>query len=360
MSSSPIRIILDPRGDEIGDDERDFLAWLGGPTEIRISGRDPSRCRAVSALLHGNEPSSVIAVHRWLRSGVRPAVDVSIFVLAVEAALIPPGFAHRIPPGRRDLNRCFFPPFDDQDGKIAEQVLARLRSRSHEALVDLHNNTGQNPAYGIINRPGRSRLKLVEFFTNSCCILSNLRVGALTEAIMDEIPSAAVECGHAGDQAAHDLALAGIERFLGTGDLALERDLEHPLSLFDEPIRVRVRPGTSIAFGHEGHSGADLTLRDDIDNHNFQSVERGTVLGWVKPGAGWPIEARGADDQEISREHFEIRDGGLVLNSEFVPIMMTTNTAVAMQDCLCYLMHQRDWYDDLEPLRPARRNAQSG
>ena len=52
-----------------------FLGMLGGPTLIRLAGRDGSRTRVVTTLLHANEPSGVRAVLRYLREGERPATD---------------------------------------------------------------------------------------------------------------------------------------------------------------------------------------------------------------------------------------------------------------------------------------------
>lgn len=340
VKSNPVNTLVDPDPATLGDTVQDFLVGLGQATEIRITGRDSSRRRALVVLMHGNEPSGPIGAWRWLRSGQEPAVDLSVFVLAVDAAIEPPGFAHRMLPGKRDLNRCFDPPFDDDNGEIAEEVLRRVREGRYEALVDMHNNTGQNPAYGIINKPGLLRLKLVELFTDSCCVLSDLAVGALTEVIVDEIASIAIECGHAADPEAHDLAFRGIVRFVSVNDLELDTELNRDIAMFDHPLRVRLQPGISVCFDDHPHGEYDLTLRSDIDTHNFRSLEPGTVLGWLRDGCDWPLIAVGADGREVSHEHFVQSDGALVFRTERVPVMMTTNSQVAGQDCLCYLMHQ--------------------
>lgn len=344
--SALIATLQDPEPSTLGDSPFALLRTLAQPTEIRVTGRDSSRARALSTLLHGNEPSSVIAIHRWLQSGRRPAVDISIFVMAVEAALAPPSFSKRMLPGRRDLNRCFFPPFHGLDGSLAEAMLARLHRRPFEALVDLHNNTGRNPPYGIINRRGTERLNLVNLFTQSCCVLSDLHVGALTEAIVDDIPSVAIECGHAADSAAHEVAFTGIEQFVTRPTLSLSGPVNRPIGLFDRPIRVELRRGLSVAFDKAPHPHAELTLRADIDTHNFRTVERGTVLGWLHADASWPFVAHTGDNEDVSRDHFDIRDGKLVHDSDLVPIMMTTNAQIALVDCLCYLMRRHDWLQD--------------
>ena len=86
---------VDPKTRDVGTTVEEFLTRLGGPTWIVLSGRDPLRTRAVTTLLHGNEPSGVRAIFQWLRSGTRPRVNLACFIGAVEAALAQPGFAYR-------------------------------------------------------------------------------------------------------------------------------------------------------------------------------------------------------------------------------------------------------------------------
>jgi len=130
----------------------DFLDQLGGPTWIVQLGIDRSRCRVLSTLLHGNEPSGLRALHAWLRGGESPAVDLLCLVGAVGAARAEPRFSTRMPEGARDLNRCFRAPFDDEPGRLAEAALERIRSRHPECLLDLHNTSGTGPAYGVATR----------------------------------------------------------------------------------------------------------------------------------------------------------------------------------------------------------------
>jgi hypothetical protein len=127
----------------------DFLGLLGDASMITVKGRDTSRTRIVATLLHGNEPSGARAVRTWLATGQVPAVNAVIFVAAVRTALVPPGFANRFLPDRSDLNRCWLPPFDGRAGVFAHEVLRLLRESNAESLVDLHNNSGHNPPYGV-------------------------------------------------------------------------------------------------------------------------------------------------------------------------------------------------------------------
>lgn len=335
---SALAAIARPTPNELGATADDWLARLAGPTLVHVAGRDPARRRAVVTLLHGNEPSGLRALHGWLASGAVPAVDTVLVVAAVEAARRPPGFAHRMLPGARDLNRCFRPPFDGAEGALASAILAALRSARPEAVVDLHNNTGHNPAYGVGAVLDDARLALTALFATRF-VHSTIHLGALTEATAD-LNAVTIECGRAGDPAADAVARAGLARFLAADDLALAA-APPDLTVLVDPVRVAVRPGVRIAFGEMPVAGADLTLRGDVDRHNFEPLLPGVPIGWLAAGAPWPLDARGADDEDVSRDYF-VTDGALLVTRRaMVPIMMTTSVAAALGDCLFYMVHQR-------------------
>lgn len=312
---------------------------LDGPTVFRIPGRDRTRTRALVTLLHGNEPSGLRALHSWLRSGPTPAVDVLCVVAAVAAARRPPAFSHRMLPEERDLNRCFRPPFVGTGGVLAEAIVRMVRSSRPEALVDLHNNTGHNPAYGVAMRAGAPELGLVTLFAERV-VLSDLTLGALTEVLADELPAVTIECGRAGDPASDAIALAGLTRFVEAVRLPLDA-VPSGFQVFEEPMRVGVRPGVRLAFAEAPAVDADLTLTSGVDQHNFSLLEAGTVLGWVRPSIQLPIEARGAAGDDRAADLFEIVDDRLRTRAALVPIMMTTDIRIAVQDCLFYVVRDR-------------------
>jgi Succinylglutamate desuccinylase / Aspartoacylase family len=330
----PIRR-FDPVRERIPERVEDFLRALGGPAWIEVPGRARGAARAVSTLIHGNEPSGVRAVHAWLRSRARPARDAVFLVASVEAALAPPGFAHRSLPGLADLNRCFLGPFPGRQGELAREALARLRAARPAALIDLHNNTGHNPAYGVAPRRDATLLGLTALFGKHF-VHSDLRLGALVEATSAEFPSVTIECGRAGDPAADAVARAGLARYLG--DDSLPGGVEGPpMEVLEHPVRVTLRRGGSVGFAERPLPDVDLTVAGDIDRHNFERVAVGTAIGWLRPGA-WPLEAREAGGRDLAAELFEARDGQLRTRRELVPIMMTTDAAVARADCLFYVV----------------------
>jgi hypothetical protein len=292
------------------------------------------------------------AVIRFLRAGDAPATDVIFFIGAVGTALVEPGFAHRALPGERDANRCWLPPWDSPQGEVARSVLERIASTSPECLVDLHNNTGHNPAYGVAFRLGHAELSLVSLFADRI-VHTPINLGTLVEATVPHFPSVTIECGRAGDPVADEAAWKGLRRYLDWDRIDFDKPLE-PLLLLEDPVRVCVKPDVELAFGEVMDSMASLTISQDIDRHNFEMLSAGSPIGWLGRETDWPIEAIGADGKDLSRTLFEVDSGILRTRRDFVPIMMTTDRVIAKGDCLFYAVQpsaessaetirKRDW-----------------
>ena len=320
-----------------------LLAAEGAAAWIRQPGRDRARTRVVATLLHGNEPSGTRAVHAWRRSGSEPAVDTIFFLGSLAAALEPPGFAHRTLHGHRDLNRCFLPPFEGREGELAREVLGRIRDLAPEALVDVHNTTGHTPPYGVGPRTDPERLALASLFADRY-VESDLRLGALVEAVADELPAVVVECGMTGEPEPDRVALAGLGRFLEAERLAPGPDEKariDAMAVVGSPVRVCLQPGLALRYADAAVPGADLTVDAAIDRHNFETVVPGTPVGWMPEGGEWPFVATRADGAEVSEELFRLRGGVLEARRSFVPIMMTTDPEIAVQDCIFYAAQPR-------------------
>jgi hypothetical protein len=339
--SSRIRIIDHAASHALPATAEAWLRELGGSSLIRVRGRDPSRTRVVTTLLHGDEPSGTRAIHAWLRAGVEPATDVLFYIGAVDAALAGRGWAARMLKGRRDANRCFLPPFDDPDGVRAHELLELLAAARPEALVDLHNNSGHSPAYAVGTCADAPRLSLATLFADHY-VQTDIRLGTLIEAADAFTTGIVVEAGRASDEVADALALAGIERYLSRDTLPVLQDGEAPsVVVLHEPCRVTIRPGVSLAFGDAPVREAGVTIRSDLDRHNLSSVDAGTLFGWLGDSRAWPFDARGADGVEISHELFSCTNGVLRTRRPLVPIMMTTSREAAANDCLFYAVQRR-------------------
>jgi hypothetical protein len=316
-------------------DVEDFLRPLGASAVLHVPGKDRGRVRAVATLIHGNEPSGVRAVHGWLRDGDVPATDVVIWIASVATALATPTFAHRALPGHRDLNRCFLEAGDSDEHRLATRALEQLCARRPEALIDLHNNTGHNPAYAVGPVAGPMEQAIAAWF-GRYFVFSDLALGALVEATAHRFPSVTIECGRAGSAEADAVARRGLERFLRAETLPTAP--ERPPALLVDPVRVELRPDVPFAISDRPTAGAGFTLAADVDRHNFEHLAPGTPIGWLDEDAPWPLVALDAGGQDISGEYFERRGARLEARRELVPIMMTTQPAIARSDCLFYIV----------------------
>jgi hypothetical protein len=321
-----------------------FIDRLGGPAVVRVPGRDRTRLRVLAGTIHGNEPSGARALHALLRDvvvdGFVPATDLRLVFGALDAARLAPRFTHRMRPGQRDLNRCFRGPFDDDTGRVARAILDAVvvsRVESHvgprlEAAVDFHNTTGHNPDFIIAGVVDDARAGLASLFSERY-LAWRLQLGTFSE-VLDEIGvGITFECGRVHDPAADARAVAGARRLASVDVLPVGG---RPRQLLRDPVRVRLLAGATVSFG-EGD--ADLVLPGDIDRHNFAVVDGGSVLGRLRDPGRLPLRVDGDDDRDgpdLAARFFGVEGDRLVARVPLVPIMMTTNAAVAMSDCLFY------------------------
>ena len=320
---------------EVPETASAFLDWLPGPTLFRCRGRDSSRVRAVVGMLHGNEPSGLVAIHQALRSPALLAVDTVFFVGAVEAARTPPRHSQRMLPGRRDLNRCFGLRATDAETRVAAAALRLLTERVPEAALDLHNNTGENPAYGVGLRADDVRLGLTRLFARHY-VHTEYRLGSLMEVIDPLCPIVTIEAGKAGDPAADALATRGLATFLSLPQLdALPREPE--VQVLHGAVRVELAPNLEVAYAAQtAGANADLVIDANFDRHNFQELVAETRVGWLRPTDVWPVVAIDPSGRDVARELFHVREGKLLTRVSMTPIMITTHPTIARADCLFY------------------------
>jgi hypothetical protein len=275
-----------------------------------------------------------------MSSGAAPAVDVAFFLCSVEAALESPLLSRRSRSMGRDQNRCFLGPFEGLEGRRASALLDLIRRHSPEALIDLHNNTGHSPAYGVGMQVDAARLGITALFADRY-MNSDLELGTLTEALDDRVTSVVVECGRAGDPVADATALSGLERFVMLEDLGSARKGAASVEVLWRPVRVSVPEWVTLAFGDRAAADATLTVRQDVDRHNFSTMAAGEVVGWTPVDAPWPLVATGKTGEDVSRALFVRNGTELCTRREMVPVMMTTSPEIARSDCLFYALERR-------------------
>jgi len=338
----PILCIHNPRPEGISHTVEGFLNQLGGPAMITVEGRDSSRTRAICTLLHGNEPSGLKAVHRWLRSGGTPAVNIICFIISVRAALTEELYKHRILPGERDMNRCFAPPYDDYNGNIAEHMLELIDSYQPECMIDIHNTSGMSPAFGVVTHEDPAHEALIALFT-SHLIITDLKLGAIMEVSSSAMPVVTVECGGAGDERSDQLAVDGLARYLFEEHVMRLPHDGIQIDLYRHPVRLELHPDSLIEFSEESVPDMDLTIPNNLEQHNFGTAPEGTLIGWLGERCGTRIlRVQNAVGRDMFSTFFRVEGRKLFTVRPLKLFMITSNKEIALGDCLLYASFERE------------------
>lgn len=328
-----------PRPATVGDNVVEFLQTLAGPAHIHVHGRDRYRSRVVVTLLHGNEPSGVGAIWRMLKHNVVPAVDMHFFIPNVAAALAPPGFRYRMLPGRRDLNRCFKPPFTDAQGMIAKGLLDAITALRPEAVIDIHNTSGEGPAFAVTTHMDERHDALVALFSHRV-VVTDLRLGALMELSERLCPTVTIECGGARSEAALHTAVTGLQKYMTLSHVLTRQPFSAPLDFYHNPIRLELRdkPHGRLSYGTSPAEVGGLTLLPDIEKYNFHVITPEDCLGFISADNMSELTALNAGGEETLQYYFCSRQGRLHATESLKLFMITSNVEIARNDCLFYFV----------------------
>ncbi|WP_228739283.1 succinylglutamate desuccinylase/aspartoacylase domain-containing protein [Marinobacter arenosus] len=336
MSNSNILDYLnDPSPRTLGRSPLEWLDRLHKPTVIHVTGSDPSRTRAMATLLHGNEPSGLFALHRWLLEQQTPEVNMLFLLGGVYPAKIHPPLSHRQLPEGLDLNRCFKEPFEGEEGAIAHAMLAELHKAKPECLLDLHNTSGTGPAFAVTITNDAAHQALTSLFTDRL-VMTDLRLGALMEYSEQEVPTVTIECGGSQDDHAHQLAYEGLIRYASRPDVLSLEQADWDVAVMRNPIRVELAPEATIEYRLEPTGQADLTFPPDIERRNFGIVSPDEPLGWVGEKGLRILTAISHNRTENLEQVLQVRDGQIYPAQAIKAFMITTNPVIAKSDCLFY------------------------
>ncbi len=334
---SPLEHVRDPSPQTLGRSPLEWLNRLRGPTMVHVAGQDRSRTRALATLLHGNEPSGLFALHRWLLERHTPAVNMLFLLGGVQAAKRSPRFTCRQLPGGRDLNRCFREPFEGEEGAIAEAMLAELHDAQPECLLDLHNTSGTGPAFAVTITNDAAHQALTSLFTDRL-VMTDLRLGALMEYSEQEVPTVTIECGGSQEEQAHQLAYEGLVQYASRLDVLSLEQAEWGVAVLRNPIRVELAPEATIEYCNEPTGLTDLTLPTDIERRNFGVVSPEEPLGWIGAKGLSILTAIGHNRAENMEQVLRVEGGQIYPTQAIKAFMITTNPVIAKSDCLFYVV----------------------
>lgn len=334
-TSNLLDYLHDPSPRTLGRSALEWLDRLRKPTMVHVAGRDRSRTRAMATLLHGNEPSGLFALHRWLLEQHTPEVNMLFLLGGVYPAKIPPALSHRQLPHGLDLNRCFRQPFKGEEGAIAQALLAELQRVKPECLLDVHNTSGTGPAFAVTITSDAAHQALASLFTNRL-VMTDLRLGALMEYSEQEVPTVTIECGGAQEEQAHQLAYEGLVRYSSRADVLSLEKAEWDVNVLRNPVRVELAPEATIEYRLAPTGQTDLTFPPDIERRNFGIVSPDEPLGWVGEKGLSILSAIGHNRAETMEQILRVKDGQIYPAQAIKAFMITTNPVIAKSDCLFY------------------------
>lgn len=315
-----------------------FLHQLEGLTVYDIKGKDTSRTRVVTTLIHGNEPSGFIAGHLWLRSDKIPTTNVRMIFCNTEAAQQRPIFTRRYVGQSEceDLNRYFGKPKPNADPALLNRAAAirqAIEEVNPEAIIDLHNTSGLSPGFAVGVNDSEVMQSLTALFADKL-IVTGLGVGSLMEVPFDA-PVITIECGGANELMSHQVATDGLNSYFTQDELFTNR--ERDVTLHYNPIRIEVHDDTEIAYASHKLLSADITMIPDIEQFNRQPTPAGEFLGWFNGEGTLPLRAVDEKKQCQIDNLLYCEDGRIYAKQTLQMFMATTNRDIASNDCITYV-----------------------
>lgn len=307
---------------------------LAGPSLIRLPGKKEPPL-FVATLLHGNEPTGFFAIQKLLRKyeeeNKQLPRSLHIFIGNVYAAKKDIRHLRKQP----DFNRIWNGGDQPEHG-MAGQVVELAREAGVFACVDIHNNSGKNPHFSIVNRLDRSFINLGKLFGKTIAYFTRPSE-VLSMAFAKFCPSVTLESGQPGEPYGVDHVMEYLENCLrldripeGNGSAGDGMDLYHSAACIKLPHKSRV------GFDKNCRD-TDFCFIENLDRLNFTRLPENTLLGWrLNPELDLKVineQGENVREQYISYEQDEIR-----LRRPVVPSMLTTDEEAVYQDCLGYLM----------------------
>jgi hypothetical protein len=305
------------------------------PTLVHLAGRD-RRPLFFSVLLHGNEPTGLMAVQGLLKKYTSSQLprSISIFVGNVTAAKA----GVRCLEYQPDYNRIWpgteYPACAET--KIMQQVVDEMTRRDIVLSIDIHNNTGINPHYACINKLDNRFIHLANLFGRLIVYFIRPK-GVQSAAFAEYCPAVTLECGKPGQKYGIQHAQDFLEACLHLSKLPNHPVLGSDIDLFHTIAQVTIPPEVRFSFSNQE---CDLLLDGDLDRMNFTEVPAGTTIGQLKGYPTLPVVALNEWGEDRTVDYFAIEQGELVMRKSVMPSMFTLDEKIIRQDCLCYIMER--------------------
>jgi hypothetical protein len=345
---SEINYLQDPNWQDLQADYEQFLLSMTGPTVIDITGIDSNKCRVITTLLQGSEPSGLIALHRWLTTRdikELPKTNLRFIICSVEAACVKPLLSKRFVEGGKDINRCFggisstSNNSQEQNGcyERAQLIERAVQEVSPEVVIDLHNAASPCPTFAVSSVITPDTISIASLFCQTL-ILSGLQLGSLLEQKFS-CPTITIECGGRTDEQAHEVAYAGISHIAKCDKIDGIRQ-EKNIEIIYLPLRLKLKEGVNLSYASHDEGYAGVTLKQNIDCFNFGGANQDEMVGWIDGNGLDNLQLFNKHGLDVINEYFYIRENQLVCKQNLRLFKATSDKQIALTDCLFYVVKQ--------------------
>lgn len=303
---------------------------LGGPTLIHLNGKGEDTL-FLSTLLHANEITSFLMLQRFIKRYEKKELPRNLIIFIGNTFAAAEGMRHL--PGQMDYNRIW-EEGPNAENKMALDIIDYVKDYNLFASIDVHNNTGKNPHYGCINSLDRPFHDLASHFGSHTVYFTEPH-NVQSMAFSKICPSITVEAGLPGEEEGIVASLNLVEKIFNTKELS-RNPARDSFDIYHTIARMKIDHQARVDFFNDSESEADISLIPDIDEHNFEFVEKQTHFGFIKNQNLLRVIAD--DGSDITSDFFEMTDGKITSKRLFVPSMFTKDVYVMKEDCLGYVM----------------------
>lgn len=310
-----------------------------GPTLIHLN-YERKETVLISVMLHGNEHSGFYAIQKYLKvidtQKEKPERNISILIGNVEAAAENLRFLD----GQKDLNRIWSDG-DSEEEVWAQKIYKEMSDKNLFAAIDLHNNTGKNPHYCAVTCLEENTLRLASIFDGNILYFTDPKE-VFSNYFSSLCPSLTVEAGQSGDQIGISKIILLVEKVLSLSsykDMGTLEKLMEGKKVYESFGKIKLPEGASISFSDEV---ADFNFPSDIEKFNFNSVYVGEIFGRAN-NIEQHLLVYDKNNELVGESYFKYVGTKIVSIEEFYPAMITTDSKIIKQDCLCYILRNFDW-----------------
>ena len=307
-----------------------------GPTIVHLDYKKEQTV-FISIMLHGNEHSGYYAVKEYLNTlilkNIIPSKNISLLIGNVEAAKNNARFLD----DQKDFNRIWSNGSSDEE-LWAQKVYREMSSKNLFATLDLHNNTGKNPHYCAVTNLEVSTLKLASMFEGNVLYFTDPEE-VFSNYFSSLCPCLTVEAGQSGDKEGISKIISLIEKVMdepSMTDVSSKSSILAGRILFESFGKIKIPSNSTVSFNGEA---ADFTFDPSIEDLNFNIVRTGQTFGFSH-NIDQHLLVYDSNNEPIGSSYFKYVGSEIVSIEDFYPAMITTNSKIVHQDCLCYLLRE--------------------